>query len=167
MTTPGYLRRQADFALKALRSHDASRALAAAQRFKLVPELSRYSVEEIRRRALSVKRKHALHLVAIEHQLTSWNEVISPALHSSERSGEVARERRVSPRASVLAPPTPEQLASRVAERVRYFAEPLEGRCGGGHRLDIERVRDETLAAIRDALRGEGANDPERTEESQ
>jgi len=144
------LRREADFALKHLRGPDDERALAAAVRFAQLPTLASLSPSELRLRAADVRRSHALDLVALEHGFGSWSEVTQAAAGSEPRPSKPRGRSDRLPR-----PPSPGDLARRVAARVRYFAEPIPAHLGGGHRLDVERVREETLAAILDALRGD------------
>lgn len=159
------LRREADFVLKHLRGPDDVRALAAARRFSRLPELSGLAPKELQRRACNVKRSHALDLVAIEHGFGSWSEVARTTNGMTRGAPEVPQSktqrggRRRPPK-----PPTPEDLARRVADRVVYLAEPLSSHCGGGHRLDVQRVREEALAAIMDALRGDQITDDQRME---
>lgn len=163
MIDSAQLRREADFVLKNLRGPDDVRAFAAARRFSRLPALAGLSPQEVRRRAAGVQRSHALDLIAIEHGFGSWGDISRAAGSTIEAAGglqqpgSVRRGRRRLPR-----PPTPEELARRVAERVRYFAEPLPPQCGGGQRLDVQRVREEALAAILDALRGDRAEGDER-----
>lgn len=162
MTTSEDLRRTADFALKDLRSPDDARALAAARRFRRVPALAAYSSEELKLKAGSVKWKHALDLAAIEHRAPSSSQATDTAACAAEAPHQPTPDRSLGERASQLKPPSPDALAQRVAQRVLYFAEPLGAQFGGGHRLDMERVREEALAAIRDALSIGVAGNPDR-----
>jgi hypothetical protein len=164
MIDPVRLRREADFVLKNLRSPDDAQAIAAAGRFKRLPRLSELTPEELRRRAASVRRSDALDLIALEHGLRSWSEVAQKT-GSSAGPGPSTPSRHC--RTRLPKPPTPEQLAQRVAERVLYFAEPLPPQCGGGQRLDLQRVREETLVAILDALRGEQVEIDKKAESAQ
>lgn len=167
MIHPAHLRRQADFILKHLRSPDDDQALAAAERLIRLPTLAELTPQELRRRAADVRRSHALEIVALEHGYASWNQVIKSENSDdpSNGKGRVVGTRGGGRR--LPAPPSPSDLAQRVAERVRYFAEPLNPACGGGHRLDEKRVREEALAAILDALHDARTIDSTKSETSQ
>ena len=52
---------------------------------------------------------------------------------------------------------TPEERARMVADAVARTAEPIPMQYGGGHRLDLQRVYEEALAAINAAIKDSAA----------
>ncbi len=50
--------------------------------------------------------------------------------------------------------PALQELARRVADNVLRDAEPIAMQHGGGHRLDVQRLYEEVLEALRAAARG-------------
>ncbi len=76
--TPPSLREckvRASILLKELLSPDASRATRAAERLRVLPAFARLSAGELLARKESVRRKHALAVIAHEHGHASWAEL--------------------------------------------------------------------------------------------
>ena len=66
---------QASILLKSLHSDDANIIYQAAKRFLRLPEFSALSITEIPIK--DIKRKHALHVIAIENGFHSWTDLKS------------------------------------------------------------------------------------------
>jgi hypothetical protein len=64
---------RASLLLKAVRSADSARSLAAAERFRVLPAFAAMTPERIVAWAESLRRKHALSAVAIEMGYVAWN----------------------------------------------------------------------------------------------
>ncbi|HKQ99702.1 MAG TPA: hypothetical protein VJT09_03450 [Pyrinomonadaceae bacterium] len=66
---------KASILLKLLKSNDPEKALGAATRFRRLPHLAALSPRDIVERKESVQRKHALGVIALEHNRASWAEL--------------------------------------------------------------------------------------------
>jgi len=64
---------RASLLLKALRSDDERRAIAAAERIRALPMFARLDAARIVAWRDDVRRKHALATIAVEHGFDSWN----------------------------------------------------------------------------------------------
>ena len=64
---------KASILLKDLRSDSAERNAAAAARFRKIPRFANLSIEAVRASRDTVRRKHALAVIAVERGFSSWN----------------------------------------------------------------------------------------------
>lgn len=66
-------RTRASLLLKALRSDDPVRVRAAAERFRILPHFAGLDAERLVALRESIRRKHALAVIAAELGFESWN----------------------------------------------------------------------------------------------
>ena len=80
---------RASVLLKALRSGDVPRALAAAERLRVLPHFTRLTPERIAAWGRDIRRKHALAAVAAELGFTSWTELRHACVNDKPRAPDI------------------------------------------------------------------------------
>lgn len=80
---------RASLLLKALRSGEAPRVLAAAERLRILPHFAGLTPDRIAAWAPEIRRKHALNTIAAELGFASWTELRDTAERNEERPFDI------------------------------------------------------------------------------